>query len=429
MCKTRLSKRQGAHQAPLSRRFTPTLLAGVLSASLLLCPAAVYSANNDNQLKDVIADIAQQEKNVKEQQQRRNELQSQLKEQEKSVAQFSKELRKSQSQLNSLNSDIKKLSSSIATLKEKQEKHQKYLAEQLDAAFRIGRHTGLQAVLEQQQSERSERILAYYQYLNEARQRNIEELTEIQTALTAQRQEQEQKQEKQKTVLKQQKVEQTKLEQAKNERQKTLTKLESSLQKDQQKLAELKQNEAKLRAQILKAEREAKARAAREAKEAQALRRKQQQAAQSGSAYVPTQAEKDLMARTEGLGRPAGRYVWPVQGKILHAYGELLQGELRWKGMVISAREGSEVRAISDGRVLLADWLQGYGLVIVVEHGKTDLSLYGYNQSVLVNVGDHVKAGQPIGLVGISGGQKQPSLYFEIRRQGKVVNPQPWLKK
>ena len=75
----------------------------------------------------------------------------------------------------------------------------------------------------------------------------------------------------------------------------------------------------------------------------------------------------------------------------------------------------------------LADWLQGYGLVVVVEHGKGDMSLYGYNQSALVSVGAQVKAGQPIALVGTSGGRGTPSLYFEIRRQGQAVNPLPWL--
>ncbi len=66
--------------------------------------------------------------------------------------------------------------------------------------------------------------------------------------------------------------------------------------------------------------------------------------------------------------------------------------------MVIGASEGTEVKAIADGRVILADWLQGYGLVVVVEHGKGDMSLYGYNQSALVSVGWQVRAGQPIAL-------------------------------
>ena len=66
------------------------------------------------------------------------------------------------------------------------------------------------------------------------------------------------------------------------------------------------------------------------------------------------------MSRTGGLGAPRGQAFWPVRGPTLHRYGEQLQGELRWKGMVIGASEGTEVKAIADGRVILADWLQGY---------------------------------------------------------------------
>lgn len=85
------------------------------------------------------------------------------------------------------------------------------------------------------------------------------------------------------------------------------------------------------------------------------------------------------------------------------------------------------MKAIADGRVILADWLQGYGLVVVVEHGKGDMSLYGYNQSALVSVGTQVRAGQPIALVGSSGGQGRPSLYFEIvARVRRSIHSRGW---
>ena len=154
---------------------------------------------------------------------------------------------------------------------------------------------------------------------------------------------------------------------------------------------ELRQNEARMRDKIARAEREARARAEREAREAAKVREqvriKEQQAKKTGTTYKPSEADRSLMARTGGLGRPAGQLMWPVRGRTLHGFGEQQQGELRWKGMVIEAREGSEVKAVADGRVLLADWLQGYGLMVVVEHGKGDMSVYGYNQSALVNVG------------------------------------------
>ncbi|CNL17783.1 cell wall endopeptidase%2C family M23/M37 [Yersinia enterocolitica] len=422
------------------RRPWLALYASVFCAGVLLLPLSVNAADtpataktaeNKNQLKTLQQDIAEKEKSVQQQKQQRSSLLDQLKQQENTIAQASRSLRETQGTLTTLDKEISSLTASIAKLQSQQSQQQNILSKQLDAAFKQGQHSGLQLILSGEESQRSERILAYFSYLNEARQQSIEELKQTRTDLSAEKKALEQKQNQQKSLLDEQKNQQQKLEQARTARKKTLTSLEASLEKDQQGLAELKLNESRLRDQIAKAEREAKARAEREAKEAARVREqvkaKEQQAKKTGSSYKPSESERSLMARTGGLGRPDGQAVWPVRGNVSHRFGESLQGELRWKGMVISAPEGSEVKAIADGRVLLADWLQGYGLVVVIEHGKGDMSLYGYNQSALVNVGAQVKAGQPIALVGTSGGQGEPSLYFEIRRQGQAVNPQPWL--
>lgn len=423
----------------LMRRPWSALYASVFCAGVLLLPLsshaadapAAKTADNKTQLKTIQQDIAEKEKSVQQQKQQRSALLDQLKQQENTIAQASRSLRETQGTLTELDKDISSLTASIGKLQTQQSQQQNLLSKQLDAAFKQGQHSGLQLILSGEESQRSERILAYFSYLNEARQKSIEELKQTRTDLSAEKKTLEQKKNQQKVLLDEQKAQQQKLEEARTARKKTLTSLEVSLEKDQQGLAELKLNESRLRDQIAKAEREAKARAEREAKEAARVREqvkaKEQQAKKTGSSYKPSESERSLMARTGGLGRPGGQAVWPVRGNVTHSFGEALQGELRWKGMVISAPEGSEVKAIADGRVLLADWLQGYGLVVVVEHGKGDMSLYGYNQSALVNVGAQVKAGQPIALVGTSGGQGEPSLYFEIRRQGQAVNPQPWL--
>ncbi|HIF7269599.1 TPA: murein hydrolase activator EnvC [Yersinia enterocolitica] len=423
----------------LMRRPWSALYASVFCAGVLLLPLsshaadapAAKTADNKTQLKTIQQDIAEKEKSVQQQKQQRSALLDQLKQQENTIAQASRSLRETQGTLTELDKDISSLTTSIGKLQTQQSQQQNLLSKQLDAAFKQGQHSGLQLILSGEESQRSERILAYFSYLNEARQKSIEELKQTRTDLSVEKKTLEQKKNQQKVLLDEQKAQQQKLEEARTARKKTLTSLEVSLEKDQQGLAELKLNESRLRDQIAKAEREAKARAEREAKEAARVREqvkaKEQQAKKTGSSYKPSESERSLMARTGGLGRPGGQAVWPVRGNVTHRFGEALQGELRWKGMVISAPEGSEVKAIADGRVLLADWLQGYGLVVVVEHGKGDMSLYGYNQSALVNVGAKVKAGQPIALVGTSGGQGEPSLYFEIRRQGQAVNPQPWL--
>lgn len=418
--------------AKIVRRPWSALYASVFCAGVLLlplsgnaadAPAAAKAADNKTQLKTIQQDLAEKEKSVQQQKQQRSSLLDQLKQQENTIAQASRSLRETQGTLNTLDKEISSLNASIAKLQSKQSQQQDLLSKQLDAAFKQGQHSGLQLILSGEESQRSERILAYFSYLNEARQKSITELEQTRTDLSAEKKTLEQKKNQQKTLLDEQKTQQEKLEQARTARKKTLTSLEASLEKDQQGLAELKLNESRLRDQIAKAEREAK----EAARVREQVKAKEQQAKKTGSSYKPSESERSLMARTGGLGRPSAQAVWPVRGNVTHRFGEALQGELRWKGMVISAPEGSEVKAIADGRVLLADWLQGYGLVVVVEHGKGDMSLYGYNQSALVNVGAQVKAGQPIALVGTSGGQGEPSLYFEIRRQGQAVNPQPWL--
>lgn len=391
--------------------FRYRLCAGMLYAGALLLPVAGHAADNKQQLETVQQSILAKEKSVQQQQKQRTALLGQLKQQEQSIARSSRALRDTQRALETLNRDIDRLTRSIRQLQDRQAAQQKLLAQQLDAAFRQGQHSGLQLILSNEESMRSERILAYFSYLNEARAKTINDLRQTRTDLAAQKREQQQKQQQQQQVLQQQQQQQQTLQSARAARQKTLSGLNSSIAEDKQRLAELHQNEARLRDTIARAE--------REAREAQAKSR--------GSTYKPSASERALVARTGGLGRPAGQDLWPVRGRTLHSFGEPQQGELRYKGLVIAAPEGSEVKAIAAGRALMADWLQGYGLMVVIEHGKGDMSLYGYNQSALVNVGDQVKAGQPIALVGASGGQGTPSLYFEIRRQGQAVNPIPWL--
>ena len=404
----------------------PMIYASVLSAGVLLCPS-ISHADDRAELKSIQQNIATQERAVRQQQQQRSTLLAQLQAQEKAIAEASRKLRDTQNTLADLNRQIDTMNASLAKLQKQQASQERNLAAQLDAAFRQGQHTGIQLILSGEESQRGQRLQAYFGYLNAARQETIEKLKQTKAEVDEQKASLESKQTEQQTLLYEQQAQQTKLESARNERKKTLSTLESSLQQDQQKLSEMRQNQSRLQGQIARAEAAAKARAEKEAREAEQVKTRQKEATSKGSTYKPTESERSLISRTGGLGAPRGQAFWPVRGSILHRYGEQLQGELRWKGIVIAAGEGTEVKAIADGRVILADWLQGYGLVVVVEHGKGDMSLYGYNQSALVNVGTQVRAGQAIALVGNSGGQGRPSLYFEIRRQGQAVNPQPWL--
>ena len=125
-----------------------------------------------------------------------------------------------------------------------------------------------------------------------------------------------------------------------------------------------------------------------------------------------------------------GKLSWPVKGRVLKSYGELRSsGQLRWNGVLIAAPSGNNVRAFFHGRVIYADWLQGMGLLMIVEHGDGYLSLYGHNQELLHGVGSWVQPNEVIARVGDSGGQTESAAYFELRKAGQPISPTPWIKR
>lgn len=124
-----------------------------------------------------------------------------------------------------------------------------------------------------------------------------------------------------------------------------------------------------------------------------------------------------------------GSLVWPAAGRVVRNFGQSkADGRLRWTGVLLQALAGTDVRAIYNGRVIFSDWLQGMGLLLIVEHGEGYLSLYGHNQDLLKEVGDWVLPGEVIAHVGDSGGQASAGLYFEIRKDGTPVNPRAWIR-
>jgi septal ring factor EnvC (AmiA/AmiB activator) len=128
------------------------------------------------------------------------------------------------------------------------------------------------------------------------------------------------------------------------------------------------------------------------------------------------------------FARLKGKLAWPVQGRLVGDYGQPRgQGPVRWSGVLLEAPAGTPVRAVYHGRVAFADWLQGLGLLVIVDHGGGYMSLYGHNEALLKEPGDWVEPGEPVAQVGDTGGQARAGLYFEIRFNGEPVNPHPWM--
>jgi septal ring factor EnvC (AmiA/AmiB activator) len=147
-----------------------------------------------------------------------------------------------------------------------------------------------------------------------------------------------------------------------------------------------------------------------------------QPAAKAADIALAPAAPAGAFASLKGQLRP------PVAGKVAAKFGAKRGDGPTWKGLFIKAAEGADVRAVAGGRVVFADWLRGFGNLIIVDHGGQYMSIYGYNQSLLKRAGDIVKAGDPIASAGNSGGNEESGLYFELRHQGTAFDPAGWVK-
>ncbi|MBN8214967.1 MAG: peptidoglycan DD-metalloendopeptidase family protein, partial [Xanthomonadales bacterium] len=120
---------------------------------------------------------------------------------------------------------------------------------------------------------------------------------------------------------------------------------------------------------------------------------------------------------------------WPLSGNLVAGFGGRMPDGRASSGLLIAAGLGTPVRAVADGNVVFAEWMTGYGLIVILDHGNGYLSLYAHNESLLKDVGATVKRGDAVARVGNSGGLEQPALYFELRRNGQPVDPGSWLRR
>jgi len=378
------------------------LFASICSFSCMLMSVsfAQQSSDHDNTkkktdqaLSNVKQQISQQQKSIKQTNSKRSQLEKQLKSDDISIAKIAKAMITTQNSYQDTQKTLKKLAKEKVTLTNKKLQQERVLAQQLRAAYSSGHHDYIKLLLNQENPASVQRTVTYYKYLNDARIKEIDQFQIVLSDLlvvTTQYQEQAKKL----TVLAQQQTEQKlTFEHTKKERKKTIRALNKELLTSKQLLAKLVAEEDNLVA---------------------ALQR---------IAALSRQSTELV-----GLKKLKRKLSWPIKGKISHSFGSRKQGYLKWKGILLAAPVGKQVKAIHNGTVLFSDWLKGYGLVTVLDHGAGYMSLYGHNQALLKSVGDRVETGEPITLVGQSGGQSQSGLYFEIRRDGQAVNPKPWFK-
>jgi len=378
------------------------IISSLLLVSCLSVSIECLASTSDNEkakqqntakLNDVQQAIAKQESNIFKTNKARSVLEKQLKEDDLAIAKVAKAISNTEQALKNTQQKISALSKEKQQLTSKKTTQEQLLAKQLRSAYTTGQHDYLKLLLNQAESEKIQRIITYYQYMNKARINEIEKFKATIAQLVTVTAQHNNQVEELKKLKKNQQKQRAKLSETKNSRSKTLASLGKELLSSQQQLAKLKADEANLAAALQKL-----------------------------AALI--RAEVDLM----GLGKLKRKLSWPVKGKLLRSFGSRKQGYLKWKGVLLSAPIGRQVQTIHNGTVIFSDWLKGYGLLTVIDHGKGYMSLYAHNQTLLKSVGVQVETGEPIALVGQSGGQDQAGLYFEIRHQGQAVNPRLWCR-
>ncbi|MFB9137674.1 murein hydrolase activator EnvC family protein [Vibrio olivae] len=375
----------------VSFRHTNRLSTLLLTA---VCSMSFFSMNSgaasQAELKGVSGEISRQQKSLSQQKQQLDSLQKQLKQQELGISNVEKEIRQTRSALAKTEDNIKQLEANVTELEQQQTQQSKQLEELLKTYYITKRAKATSNLLNN--DAEADRISQYFQYLAKQRANVIKELEQTVTKLDDNRRQLDLQKQQTTALLEKQTRKRDQLAKGQSERQSTVSKIKKSISGDQVYLSELRRNETRLKAEIAK-------------------------------------AAKRNNVPMDGLARHKGKLPWPVEGRILHRYGSAQTGQLNWKGLVIDANYGEAVKAVYSGRVVFADYLRGYGLVVLLDHGKGDMTLYGFNQSLLKKEGDKVKAGDTIARAGNTGGQSQASLYFEIRRNSVTQNPTSWLRR
>lgn len=330
----------------------------------------------------------------REEARQRDSVQSALREVETRIGKLTRERRRLEREAREAESRLARLEAEQAELIEEKKVQLRWLARTVRASYQSGRQERLKLMLNQQQPDQIARLLRYQEYFQRARTDRLahleDELVELRRVARKVADARAELLDRRTALARSQE----KLEQAAREREATLAKLERSLNQRGGDIDRLRADQQRLEKLLADMERS-----------------------------MPELAPAD---RGIPFAKLAGELPWPVPGQVLTSFNSSREGALRWEGVVLAAEEGTPVRAIHPGRVVFADWMRGYGLLTIVDHGGGYLTLYGYNQSLLRDVGEWVAVGDPLALAGRSGGNSRSALYFEIRNRGEVVNPTRW---
>ncbi len=387
------------------RRLSPRLFSLFLFLISLLLPAWVLAIKNDDmtqyqqKLEKLQKSISRVQQHLHGNRRQRSNIITELHNLEQNISKNTDLLKSLQDRYLSILEHRQRLQKKLQTLNRHLQTQRSVLIEQMRSAYRMGQQQQIKLLLNQQDPAKIGRILSYFSYLNRARQQQIQHFLQmiqqqrhIEAALTKTLL-------AQNAALKAQKQKERLRQQQRLQHKQLVARLNRRIQNQESTLSSLKASRSRIE-NLLKSLGEL-------------------------LADIPTNP-----AETKPFKTRKGNLAWPLKGPFLARFGQPKeQGRLHWKGVLIGADYGTPVHVISHGRIAFSDWLQGYGFIIIVDHGNGYMSLYGHCESLLKQAGDWVQTGDIIATAGASGGQTRSGLYFEIRSRGKPVNPAKWCRK
>ena len=370
----------------------------VLPLVLLLPMGWTQGEEKQKQLQQLRSQMQEIETDLSARQKQRQATQQQLMATEKKIGRQSRELKKLDRSLAAQRQRIRAARIQQGLNKNSLTSQRHTMEQQIRAAYAIGRQDRLKLILNQQDPAVAGRLLIYHDYFNRSRvqlldliQGTLNKLQQAEREMTA-----EEKRMAQLQARKQQ--EKHALEQSRNGRKRLIAQLNQKITSGGERLRELKEDEKRLQSM---------------------LQKMQQQAASRKEA---------VNSRKRPFKSRKGKMSWPAKGSFKARFGAKKRGGLKWDGVLISAPAGADVKAVYHGKVVFSDWLRGFGLMLILDHGDGYMTLYGHNQSLSRQAGELVSANETVAVLGDSGGQTEPGVYFAMRHNGKPVDPAKWFK-
>jgi septal ring factor EnvC (AmiA/AmiB activator) len=323
---------------------------------------------------------------------KRNQLQKALAESDREVAAVSARLDEAIGAVAEAEVRLAESERESDALRELQGKQARHIAGHLAAAHRLAGEDFFKLILNQESPETFDRMIRYHRYFSDARLATLDEYQQTLDQLAAN---------------------------------------EAKLRERAEAAAALRQEREARQAQLFAEQEERKALIAKLDAEAEdkAIERERLRADRERLESLLAELErKALKLDGRTFAQAQGKLPWPLKGRVIHGFGKpRAEGRLTWNGLLIAAEDGSNFRAVHAGRVVFADWLRGFGLMTIVDHGSGYMTLYGQADALARKVGDRVAAGDVLGRAGRSGGQRETGLYFEVRHNGRARDPVVWL--